>query len=74
MSNINTPRDPRIDPKAGDVLGLPARFRPLEIAEVSRDTILVWGNDRGRRRKMALCSTCKWSEIAKEAKVIKYAD
>jgi hypothetical protein len=66
-------RDPRVEPKEGDILHFPNRLRPLEIANVD-STVYVWGLDRGRRRRMALCSTFKWPELAKEAKVIHAAE
>lgn len=71
MSNS---RDPRLDPKKGDIFKLPKYWRTMEIAGVTARDILVWGNDRGRRRKMSLCSPSYFPNLSKEAEVLHAAD
>lgn len=67
-------RDPRLDPKPGDIFKLPKYWRPLEIAEVTPQDILVWGNDGARRRKMALCSLSYFRNLSRMAEVIHAAE
>ena len=69
----DTTRDPRKDPRKGDIFKLPKYWRPLEIADVTPGDVLVWGNDGGRRRKMALCSPSYFPTLCKNAEVIHHA-
>lgn len=65
-------RDPRIEPKKGDIVQLPRDFRQREIASVT-DTVSLYGINRGRLVPMSYCSLAAWPRLARGAKVIRVA-
>ena len=62
-------RDPRKDPKKGDVIRFPGALRSYEIAKVDGD-VFLWGRDHGRRVPMSYCLLANWPRLAQNVEVI----
>jgi hypothetical protein len=66
-------RDPRKEPKKGDVLRPPGSLRPYEIAKID-DTVCFYGYDRGRMIPMSYCLLSVWPRLAENFEVIRTAE
>ena len=68
---MDSPRDPRTDPKAGDVLSTPYRRRVVyEILRSPHGVFVHWECSNGARE---YCSLTSWQAWARTAKVLETA-
>ena len=72
MSTVN--RDPREEPRKGDILRFPNQLRDHGIARVTEVDVSLYGYDRGPYIPMAYCSRRDWPFLVMDAKVIHVAD
>jgi hypothetical protein len=66
-------RDPRKDPRKGDVIRMPDTLHSYEIAKVDGD-VFFYGRDGGRWIPMSFCLLSVWPKLAAQATVIHAAD